>query len=245
MITAIVLGSAASLLGGVLLLAAKTKRARAVHLALPFGAGALLAAAFMDLLPEAFELGDSRNLLLWALGGFTAFFVLERLATWFHHHHSHELDNHHARKHQGNMMMVGDLLHNMIDGVAIGAAFVAGPVTGLITTLAVSAHEIPKELGTFGMLLSRGWRDKKVLLANVLTAFGTLVAAIITYSLSDIINIPLAELLAVTSGIFIYIAASDIIPDIHEQPRRLGTVQAGVLVAGIVVVGLVIRLLGV
>jgi zinc and cadmium transporter len=92
---------------------------------------------------------------------------------------------------------------------------------------------------------SHHWRDKKVLLANVLTAFGTLVAAIITYSLSDIINIPLAELLAVTSGIFIYIAASDIIPDIHEQPRRLGTVQAGVLVAGIVVVGLVIRLLGV
>lgn len=245
MITAIVIGSAASLLGGALLLATKTKRARAVHLALPFGAGALLAAAFMDLLPEAFELADPRNLLLWALAGFTAFFVLERLATWFHHHHSHEVDTHHARKHQGNMMMIGDLLHNMIDGVAIGAAFVVNPVTGFITTLAVSAHEIPKELGTFGMLLSRGWHDKKVLLANIATALGTIVAAVATFMLNDVVAIPLAQLLAMTSGIFIYIAASDIIPDIHEQPRKLGTVQAGVLVAGIVIVGLVIRLLGV
>lgn len=245
MIAAIVIGSAISLLGGALLLATKTKRARAVHLALPFGAGALLAAAFMDLLPESFELGEPRYLLLWVLGGFTVFFVLERLATWFHHHHSHEINPLHARKHQGNMMMVGDLLHNMIDGVAIGAAFVASPATGFITTVAVSAHEIPKELGTFGMLLSRGWRDKKVLLANVATAIGTLIAALGTYLLNGIIYIPLAELLAMTSGIFIYIAASDIIPDIHEQPRKLGSIQAGVLVAGIVVVGLVIRLLGV
>lgn len=141
--------------------------------------------------------------------------------------------------------MIGDLLHNMIDGVAIGAAFVASPVTGFITTLAVSAHEIPKELGTFGMLLSRGWRDKKVVAANVATAFGTLITAVATYLLNGIVHIPLAELLAMTSGIFIYIAASDIIPDIHEQPRKLGTVQAGVLVAGIVIVGVVIRLLGV
>ena len=245
MITAILAGSAISLLGGALILLTKTNRARAVHLALPFGAGALLAAAFFDLLPESIELGDARSMLTWALAGFTVFFVLERLVGWFHHHHDHDTNEEHVHKHQGNMVMFGDLLHNMIDGVAIGAAFLVNPATGLITTLAVSAHEIPKELGTFGILLSRGWRDKKVVLANLLTAAGTLVAAILTYLAGDAFAIPEAELLAVTSGIFIYIAASDIIPDIHEQPRKLGTVQAAVLVAGIVLVGIVIRLLGV
>lgn len=245
MILAILAGSAISLAGGALILLTKTKRARAIHLALPFGAGALLAAAFFDLLPESFELGVARNMLAWALLGFTLFFVFERLASWFHHHHSHETDVNHNKKHQGHMMMVGDLLHNMIDGVAIGAAFLVNPATGFVTTLAVSAHEIPKELGTFGMLLSRGWKDKKVLLANIMTAFGTLAAAIIMYSLGGVMHIPEAELLAVTAGIFIYIAASDIIPDIHGQPRKLGTVQAAVLVAGILLVGLVIKLLGV
>ena len=245
MIIAILAGSALSLLGGALILLTKAKRARAVHLALPFGAGALLAAAFFDLLPESFELAEPRSMLLWALAGFTLFFVMERLVTWFHHHHDHDTDAEHAKEHQGNMVMFGDLLHNMIDGVAIGAAFLVNPATGFITTLAVSAHEIPKELGTFGILLSRGWHDKKVLLANILTAMGTIVAATLTYLLNDTLHIPEAQLLAITSGIFIYIAASDIIPDIHEQPRKLGTVQAAVLVAGIVAVGIAIKLLGV
>lgn len=143
------------------------------------------------------------------------------------------------------MVMVGDLLHNAIDGVAIGAAFLVNPATGFITTLAVSAHEIPKELGTFGILLSRGWKDKKVMLANVATAVGTLIAASVTYLLGSTVHIPIAELLALTSGFFIYVAASDIIPDIHEQPRRVGMWQAFILVAGVVLVGTAVKLLGV
>ena len=143
------------------------------------------------------------------------------------------------------MVVVGDLLHNMIDGVAIGAAFIANPLTGLVTTLAVSAHEIPKELGTFGILLSRGWRDRKVLWANVMTAVGTLIVALLTYYIGQTMVLPLGPLLAITSGMFIYIAASDIIPDIHEQSRRVGTWQAAILVASMGVMGLVITLLGV
>lgn len=232
--------------GGALILLTKSTRSQAIHLVLPFGAGALLAAAFFDLLPESFNLGNPRSLLVWALFGFILFFMLERLATWFHHHHDHEeADAEYANSHQGNLVMIGDLLHNMIDGVAIGASFLVNPATGFITTLAVSAHEIPKELGTFGILLSRGWRDKKVLWANIATAVGTIVAASLTYLAHQAVPIPEAQLLAATSGIFIYIAASDIIPDIHEQPRRLGTIQAAVLVAGLCIVALVIRLLGV
>ena len=245
MLGAILAGSAISLIGGGLLLLTKASRSRAIHLTLPFGAGALLAAAFFDLLPESFKAGAPRDMLVWALFGFILFFIAERLASWFHHHHDHETEAEHIGTHQGNLVMIGDLLHNMIDGVAIAASFLVNPATGFITTLAVSAHEIPKELGTFGILLSRGWRDKKVVWANIATALGTIVAATLTYVGNSAFPIPESQLLAITSGIFIYIAASDIIPDIHGQPRRLGTIQAAVLVVGLVLVAVVIRLLGV
>lgn len=243
MILAIIAGSALSLIGGAAIFLTKRRRDAAIVAALPFGAGALLAAAFFDLLPEAFELGEPRDLLIWALVGFMVFFLLERSATWFHHHHEHALG---TKNHSQNIMvMVGDLLHNIIDGIAIAASFIVNPATGIITVLAVSAHEIPKELGTFGILLSRGWRDRTVIGANILTAIGTLLAAVTVYLLGHNIQLPEAELLALTSGMFIYIAASDIIPDIHEQSRRVGTIQAGILVFGIVSVAVVIKLLGV
>lgn len=243
MILVIIAGSAISLIGGATIFLAKKRRNRAVQVALPLGAGALLAAAFFDLLPESFEHGEPRTLLVWALVGFTAFFLFERLVTWFHHHHEHSLGK--RNESQNRMVVVGDLLHNMIDGVAIGAAFIANPLTGVVTTLAVSAHEIPKELGTFGILLSRGWRDRKVLLANIMTAVGTLVVASLTYSIGREVTLPLGPLLALTAGMFIYIAASDIIPDIHEQPRRVGTWQAAILVASVAGMGGIIVLLGV
>lgn len=243
MILVIIAGSAVSLIGGATIFLAKKRRNRAVQVALPLGAGALLAAAFFDLLPESFEHGEPRTLLVWALVGFTVFFLFERLVTWFHHHHEHSLGK--RNESQNRMVVVGDLLHNMIDGVAIGAAFIANPLTGVVTTLAVSAHEIPKELGTFGILLSRGWRDRKVLLANIMTAVGTLVVASLTYSIGREVTLPLGSLLALTAGMFIYIAASDIIPDIHEQPRRVGTWQAAILVASVAGMGGIIVLLGV
>lgn len=243
MVIAIIVGSSISLIGGATIFLAKKRRSRAVQVALPLGAGALLAAAFFDLLPESFEHGAPRALLLWALVGFTAFFLFERLATWFHHHHEHSLGK--RNESQNRMVVVGDLLHNMIDGVAIGTAFIANPLTGLVTTLAVSAHEIPKELGTFGILLSRGWRDRKVLFANIVTAVGTLVVALLTYAVGQAVVLPVGALLALTAGMFIYVAASDIIPDIHEQPRHVGTWQAAILVVSMGVVGLIITLLGV
>ncbi len=235
LISAIILGSSISLLGGSLIFTTKKRRQQAILLAMPFGAGALLAAAFFDLLPEAFEIGKAQELLLWVLAGFLFFFVLERSASWFHHHHEHDREGKNAQ--QRRLIVIGDLLHNAIDGIAIGAAFLVSPATGFITTLAVSAHEIPKELGTFALLLSRGWKDKMVILANIATAVATLVTAIAVYLLGSGEQLPVAPLLAVTAGFFIYIAASDIIPDIHEQPHRQGTIQAAMLIVGIILVG--------
>ena len=241
MVAVILLGSLISLGGGALIFLSKRNRSRAIALPLPFGAGALLAAAFFDLLPESFELGEPRTLLLWTLLGFIVFFLLERLSSWFHHHHAHNTSDRHEQ--QNRLVIAGDLLHNVIDGAAIGAAFLVNPVSGVVTTIAVSAHEIPKELGTFGILISRGWKDKKVLLANVATAVGTLISALTVFWFGSVVKLPEAELLAIASGFFIYVAASDIIPEIHEQPRRLGTIQAVVLLIGIVSIGVVLQLI--
>lgn len=243
MIIAIAAGSAISLIGGAAIFLAKKRRKHAITLALPFGAGALLAAAFFDLLPESFGLGDPKKLIIWTLVGFIVFFLLERTSSWFHHHHTH--DGAERQEQQNWLVMTGDLVHNMIDGLAIGVAFLVNPATGFVTTIAVSAHEIPKELGTFGILLSRGWRDKKVILANIATAVGTLVAAIAAFLIGTTVKLPEAQLLAITAGFFIYVAASDIIPEIHEQPRKVGTLQAFVLVVGLVLVAIVVTLLGV
>jgi zinc and cadmium transporter len=243
MMTAIIVGSALSLAGGSVLLRFKKRRQAALLLTMPFGAGALLAAAFFDLLPESFEMAEPSDMLLYALGGFIFFFVLERSASWFHHHHEHEPVVKNAQ--QRRLIMLGDVAHNAIDGVAIGAAFLVSIPTGIITTLAVSAHEIPKELGTFALLLSRGWKDKTVILANVATAIATIIAAIVVYTLGRDLGEIIAPLLAITSGFFIYVAASDIIPDIHEQPQKIGTIQAIMLVSGVVIVGCVVTLLGV
>lgn len=236
LILAVVIGSAISLAGGALLFTTKKRRTQAILLAMPFGAGALLAAAFFDLLPEAFTMAEPRELLLWTLGGFTAFFLLERLAGWFHQHHDYR-DASAQHGSQRKLIIFGDFIHNAIDGLAIGAAFLVSPITGIVTTLAVSAHEIPKELGTFALLLSRGWKDKTVIFANIMTAVATLVTALLVFTLGAGDHLPVAQLLAVTAGFFLYIAASDIVPDIHKQPRKQGTIQAIMLVAGIVIVG--------
>lgn len=242
MIGMLIAGSALSLGLASLLFLTKRSRSRAIIVALPFGAGALLAAAFFDLLPESLESGlDPHTALQWTLGGFILFFVLERTASWFHHHHEHETEK--RSEQQNKLMVLGDLVHNIIDGAAVGAAFLVSIPTGIITVIAVSAHEIPKEIGTFGILMSRGWKDKKVLFMNIVTALGTIVAACAVYALGSYHETSLAPLLAVSAGFFIYVAASDVIPDIHEQPQKTGLLQALILIVSIVFLGVSIELL--
>ena len=226
------IGGVASLSIGALLISKEKLRKRMMLYAVPFGAGALLATAFTNTLPEALESGsDAHDILMYALIGFLAFFVLERLAGWLHSHHEHG-----RSRAQGGMVIVGDTLHNVIDGVAIGIAFLVDVPTGIVTSLAVAAHELPQEIGDFGILLSRGFTARKVLLINVLSGLGTVVAAVLTFSLGADQGWELGYALALAAGFFIYISASDIIPEIHESPRRLANVQAAILLVGVVVI---------
>lgn len=228
-------GSLVSLIGGLYLIYGKKGVGKLQKVAVPFAAGALLAAAFLDLLPEAGEMDEPKTVALWVLGGFVAFFILERSLSWFHHHH----DEPHAERRQTTaLIVVGDTMHNFIDGLAIGAAFVVSPVTGIITTLAIAAHEIPQEIGDFGLMLAKGMAKRKVLLVNIVSALVTVLGAAIVYWLGDALKINQAALLALTAGFFIYIAASDIIPTIHAEPRRrVANLQTLVLLFGIVFVG--------
>lgn len=233
------MGSVVSLIGGIALMKASKKRANFVKYAMPFGAGSMLAAAFLGLLPEAVEGGDIHQTVYWALGGFLGFFVLERLLGWFHHHH-HD-DAHGAKdKTHTSLVVIGDTLHNAIDGVALGAAFLVSPAAGIGTAIAIAAHEIPQEIGDFGILLGKGMKARKALLVNVLSAFATVITAMATYWIGGAANINVAPLLAVAAGFFIYVAAADIIPDIHEKPHAEGRMQALILLLGVAVIGAVL-----
>jgi zinc and cadmium transporter len=231
-------GSLVSLIGGLYLIYGKKGVDKMQKAAVPFAAGALLAAAFLDLLPEAGELDEPKTVAFWVLGGFVAFFILERSLSWFHHHHDDEHDSA-ERRQTTALIVIGDIVHNLIDGLAIGAAFVVSPVTGIITTIAIAAHEIPQEIGDFGLLLAKGMAKRKVLLVNILSACVTVFAAATVYWLGATLEVSHAVLLALTAGFFIYIAASDIIPTIHAEPRRrVADLQTLVLLLGIVCVGL-------
>ncbi|MFZ1812409.1 MAG: ZIP family metal transporter [Candidatus Saccharimonadales bacterium] len=239
------IGGVLSLAGGVALLSSPTRRDMLARWALPFGAGALLAAAFIDLLPEAAHDGTPSQVFPWALGGFLAFFLLERTVHWFHRHHGHgEGGRHEGRdKAQKTLIVLGDTIHNLIDGIGIGAAFLIDVPTGVITALAVAAHEIPQEIGDFGFLLSRGMSAKRTILVNVASSLATIIGALGIYLLGSVMTMPLAPILALTAGFFIYIAASDIIPDIHERPHAEANKQAAMLLLGVAVVTAMISLL--
>ena len=236
LLLAVTAGSVLSLIGGIYLLYGNTGAQRLQRFAVPFAAGALLAAAFLDLLPEAIELGEPDTVLMLALVGLVAFFVLERSLSWFHHHHDDE--QHGVKRQNSSLIIIGDVLHNFIDGLAIGAAFLVDPAVGIITTAAIAAHEIPQEIGDFGLLLSKGMKKRNVLLVNFVSAMVTVVGAVFIYGFGGEIGISESALLAITAGFFIYIAASDIIPTIHAEPRRQwANIQTAVLLLGIVIVG--------
>ena len=241
LIAAATFGSVVSLLGGVYLLYGKWGVHRLQRVAVPFAAGALLAAAFVDLLPEAIEGGDVhdvRNILLIVLVSFLVFFLLERTLSWFHHHHEHHDKLPQSRRHP-SLIVIGDTLHNVIDGLAIGAAFLVSPATGIITTIAIAAHEIPQEIGDFGLLLAKGMRRRNVLLVNLLSAFATIAGAVLVYGTGGMLPLSEPVLLAITAGFFIYIAASDIVPTIHAEPkRRVANLQAAVLIIGVLFVSI-------
>lgn len=233
------IGGIFSLIGGLLLLSRKKLAENLAAYATPFAAGALLAAVFLDLLKDGLENASADLVLSSALLGIIVFFFAERFLHWFHHHHQH--GDYHPTV---SLIVVGDTIHNAMDGVAIAAAFLISVPTGIVTTMAVAAHEIPQEIGDFGLLLSRGISRSKVLIVNVVSALATTLMAVITFALGSSEKLPTGALLGLSAGFLLYIATSDIIPEIHERStkKKLFDVQPLLLLAGVIVVAISIRL---
>lgn len=174
-------------------------------------AGALMGGAFIHLLPEAVAIWQNQTPFLIVLFAFAVFFLIEKILHWRHCHQSK------CTKHlAGHMNLVGDSVHNFIDGLIIAAAFASSPALGFSTTLAVALHEIPQEIGDFGVLLYSGWSKSKALLANFLVALTVVLGGLVGYFFSGLDQF-MAYLIPFAAGGFIYIAASDLMPELRKE----------------------------
>lgn len=232
------IGGVFSLLAGLLMLSHKKIASSLAAYATPFSAGALLAAVFLDLLKDGLEEASVDQVLMATLVGVLIFFLAERFLRWFHHHHQHG-----SHDPSISLIVAGDTVHNAMDGVAIAAAFLISVPTGIVTTLAVAAHEIPQEIGDFGLLLAKGMRRKRVLLINLFSALATTAMALLTFALGSADRLPIGVLLGISAGFLLYIAMSDLIPTIHESssPKKIIDRQPFLLVLGVLTVWLAIH----
>ncbi|MBI1984543.1 MAG: ZIP family metal transporter [Candidatus Wildermuthbacteria bacterium] len=233
------IGSIGSLIGGIILLSKEKLALRLSSFLTSFAAGVLLGTAFFDLLPEALEEneGNGTNIFFWALMGLLLFFLLEHTIHWFHHHTKAQTEHEKEGASTLPLIIAGDTVHNFIDGIVIGATFLASIPLGIATTFAVAAHEIPQEIGDFGIMLHKGLSRTMALLVNIASAAAALIGALLAYSFWNFFEGYIAAALAMTAGFFIYISTSDIIPEIHEgENRKLALVKSSLLVLGVIVV---------
>ncbi len=181
-----------------------------------FSAGALMGGAFLHLIPEAIEKTESDqvfNLFLYLLFGFCTFFILENFIKW-HHHHSRE---HPDIMPFSYLVLISDGIHNFIDGLIIASSFMVSFSVGVTTTLMVALHEIPQEIGDFGILIYGGFKKLKALFLNFLSASTVIFGGIAGFLLSQKIGKSIIYLLPFAAGSFIYIASSDLVPEIKQQ----------------------------
>jgi len=203
-----------------------------------FATGTLLGAAFLGLLPHALAAvagSDMHVIPMTVLAGLLGFFLLEKLVLWRHCHADHcevHAPDQKSRDHStGAMILVGDGLHNFLDGILIAAAFMTDIHLGVVTSLAVAAHEIPQEVGDFAVLLHSGFSRGRAFLYNVLTSLTTVIGGVLAWFALQQMQQVLPFVLAIAASSFIYIAVADLIPTLHQRVEGSATVQQVVLIA--------------
>ncbi|MDX1531150.1 MAG: ZIP family metal transporter [Rhodothermales bacterium] len=249
-LASVVLVSLVSLAGAFTLSLKPARLERIVFLLVSFAVGAMLGGAVIHLIPRAYaQLGAGHTTGLLVLAGVLAFFVLEKFLHWRHEHGvavaATEAEVADALGVEpapirpfATMNLVGDAAHNLIDGMIIAAAYLVSIPTGLVTTVAVMLHEIPQEIGDFGVLVYGGLEPKRALLYNFLSALGAVVGAVLSLALGAVVEGYAAYLLPLTAGSFIYIAGSDLIPELHHHhsyPASKSVAQFVMIVLGVLV----------
>ena len=200
---------------GIVFLFVRKPAGRGEAFLLSFAAGVLLATAFLDLLPEAIERGHGNgNIFLAALAAMIVFFFLERVLHGFHEH-----EEMHVRPSR-YLVLLGDGLHNFIDGVVIAASFAASPELGIATTVAVTVHEVPKEIADFSILMSGGFDFRTALMLNFASGLMAMLGPVLFFAVEGAVARHLAWFMTGAAGMFIYIAGTDLIPQLHD--RRAG-----------------------
>ncbi|HUG78229.1 MAG TPA: ZIP family metal transporter [Burkholderiales bacterium] len=231
---------AASVAGGTLSagLAAVALMVRAswVPMLVSFAIGALLGAAFLEVIPHAFETGEARQVASAILGGIFAFFVLEKLLLWRHCHTEHcEVHDPHAPAHDGGrsgtLIVIGDTVHNFLDGLLIAAAFLQSTELGIIAAIAIIAHEIPQEVGDFLILLHSGYSRARALAMNLLSSAATVVGGVLGYYALQLLAGIEPILLGCVAASMIYVAVADLIPGLHRRPELRDTAFQSLLIA--------------
>ena len=232
----------ASLLGGVLSVAfaalfAFTARASWIPLLISYAIGALLGAAFLEILPHAFERGESvHNVAATVLAGIFAFFILEKLVLWRHCHvEDCEAHDQHVAAHDhgrsGMLIIIGDSFHNFVDGILIAAAFMANTELGVVTALAIIAHEIPQEVGDFLILLHSGYSRTRAFVLNLLSSLAMLVGGLFAYFALQTLQSWVHTILALAASSMIYVAVADLIPGLHKRTELAATLSQTILIA--------------
>ncbi len=230
-IVASVAGGALSVLCAALF--ALNARPHWIGLLVSYAIGALLGAVFLEILPEAMEAGkNAATVSGTVLMGILLFFTLEKLLLWRHCHGDHcEVHEHHEHGRSGAMIMVGDTFHNFVDGVIIAAAFLTDTHVGIVTALAIIAHEIPQEVGDFAILLHSGYTKAQALRVNLLSSFAMLTGGVLAYFALQSVQSIVPTLLALSAASMIYVAVADLIPGLHKRTQLRDTVQQVALIA--------------
>lgn len=211
----VTLGSVAGLIGGVIFLVKEDWARKLTRFAVPLASGVLLAVSFLDLLPEAAEEIGIGTLSQIVLGVFVALFLIEKFLFHLHHHNDHS----HSQE-AVPLVIFGDTLHNFLDGVAIAASYLIEPSLGLVVALATFLHETPHEIADFGILLSAGWSRIRTFRANLFSALATFPGAFLTYYFSSKIEESVGMLLALAVGLFLYVAATDFLPETKNSDKK-------------------------
>ncbi len=233
---------AATLLGGVISVVvaavfALNAKITQVPVLISYAVGALLGAVFLDILPHAFGMADSlEGMAGTILFGILLFFVLEKLVLW-RHCHLESCEAHdppqpvqdHGRS--GMMVMIGDTFHNFVDGVLIAAAFLASVELGVVTALAIVAHEVPQEVGDFLILLHSGYTKAQALLLNMLSSAAMIAGGVLAYFALQTMQQWIPSLLGLAAASMLYVSVADLIPGLHRRPEIHATVQQVALIA--------------
>lgn len=236
-------GVVSAALAALVLLLPAPVRARGLPHLVSFAIGALLGAALLALLPHAIEragAGGAHGIGLALAGGVLLFFTLEKFVLWRHCHGEHHDDPH--GQSAAWLVLAGDALHNALDGVLIAAAFLTDTKLGVVTAIAVAAHEIPQEVGDFAVLLNAGWSRTRALAFNVATGLAAVVGGVVAFmALRPVLGV-LPWVLAVSAASLLYVAVADLIPGLHRRfDARSSLLQIALITAGVLIIALVER----